>query len=170
MELQNDMRVEVPIGKHRFRFRRLTWEDDLKLVIPPKTDSRRALLACALVDVDGRVVTLEEATKAIALLRTPVLERAFTIYSGSLPKRRRFSVEALWEAPEPKAVRERIQDEEDDREKETENYMRQTFGDDDVAENEAVEEAIVASSGYKGAVALNPDGTRINPFKQAPRE
>jgi hypothetical protein len=168
MLLLQNTPVQVPIGKHMFLFRRLTWEDDLKIVIPEKTDPRRAVLAQALVSIDGRSLTLEEGTKAISLLRTPVLDRVFTIFNGSLPPRRKFEVDPLWEAPEPKVVRKRIDDEEDTRERAHDDFIRQSFEPAELAENEAIENAIVANSGFKGAVKLNPDGTRVNPFLERP--
>lgn len=53
--------IEIPLNSFRYHFRRLTWQEDMALKFSAKEDQRKIIMALALVDVSGLVVTREHA-------------------------------------------------------------------------------------------------------------
>ena len=78
-----------------FIFRDLTWEED-SLV-----EGSISTLSLALVSIDGREVTEEQATTLLNRLPTKALEGLWVKYNLNRPKMRDIQIlEAPWKAPE----------------------------------------------------------------------
>jgi hypothetical protein len=83
--------VEIPLNKFVYRFRRLSWREELRLKFKPKDDQRRVVLALALHDVSGLVLSPSEATKALQAIPEAVLWRIWVLYRADLPAERYYT-------------------------------------------------------------------------------
>jgi len=155
------MPVEIQLLNYNFRFRRLTWREELALNIPVGKSQVRPVLAAALVDVsDLPVKTIGEAKKVVAALPKPVADRVFRIYKGSLPQNRTFETAGLYCAPEPSVYIKRVEDGEDAIDAATDramNRMEQQFGKEELEEAAEVDRKIIAASKLRGAIKKNPE-------------
>src|SRR5208282_5613423 len=108
------MTVEVRLLRYKFRFRNLTWREELHLTIPPGKNPTRIVLAHALEDVSGLPVkSVEEAAKVFAAMPIPVVSRVYRIYKGLLPASRRFETAGLYRAPDPSVYVKRVAEDDD---------------------------------------------------------
>jgi len=151
------MTVEVCLLNYKFRFRRLTWLEELNLVIPPGKNSMRVVLAHALENVSDLKASPEEAEKIFAVMPLPVVSRVYRIYKGSLPTNRRFETAGLYCAPEPSAYAKRVLVEEEEVDDATERAMKNMenrFGRKELAEAAEVDRKILKASQLRGATKI----------------
>ena len=57
--------VEIPLNSFRYRFRRLSWEDEFTIKFIPGEDQRIAILSVALAEVSGLAITSPLDAKTI---------------------------------------------------------------------------------------------------------
>jgi hypothetical protein len=103
--------VEVRLNSFLYRFRRLTWIDESTIKIPTGEDARTHILAYALHDVSGMPVTSpEDAERIVRAIPYTFRWRIWVIYRGNLPSDRYFTMNGLFEAPEPQVYNQRLTD------------------------------------------------------------
>ena len=86
---------------------------------------------------------------------SPVLDRVFKIYKGSLPVGRRFETANLYQAPEPQAYVQRLAEDDAKIEYSADAAVRQMeakFGKEEVQEAAEIDRQIVRGSKLRGAV------------------
>lgn len=153
--------VEIPMNQLRYRFRKLTWREEVRLAEKKVTqdEGQRIYLTNALTEVvgfDGRslVITAKKDAEAILLaVPLPILKRIWVLYQAALPKSRHFTTQGLYLAPEPRAfVRRAIVAEEDadTRASAAVRQMESRFGGADVKQAQEVEQQIVAEAKKRG--------------------
>ncbi len=104
--------VEIPLNKFVYRFRRLTWREELQMKFVPKDDQRRVVLATALHNVSGLALSRSDARKAVQALPEAVLWRVWVLYRADLPADRYYTSGGLYAAPDPNTHRAQIEVEE----------------------------------------------------------
>ena len=142
--------IEVDLGIHKFRFRRLTWKDSIG-----KSRNREELLATALASVSGKVMTYPESLKLISGLPIPIQERVHVIYMGSQDERRLFTVPLTWSAPDALDYQEMLSKEEAEKDKsvdEASSAFAARYGQEALEEEQALSKKILKETGYKGAI------------------
>jgi hypothetical protein len=152
------MTVEVKLLNYTFRFRNLSWREEFSIHYPPGKNPTRIFLATALEEVSGISVNRKEATKVMAPIPLPVLNRLYIIYRGLLPKTRKFETGSLYAAPEPSIYVKRVAETEDKIEQESDKVVREMeskFGKKEVEEAAEIDRQIVAGSKYRGAVKID---------------
>lgn len=158
------MLVDVTLLQYKFRFRKLTWREELAIKIPAGKNQVRPILIAALVEVSGiPVTTPESAAKIIAALPIPVASRVFRIYKGSLPASRTFETVGLYRAPEPSSYIKRIAESDEVVEEATDRVMQrmeQQFGKKELQEAAEIDRQILAGSQKRGAVRLEDANAR----------
>lgn len=87
--------VEIPLNKFVYRFRRLSWREELRMKLGPKDDQRRIVLATAVRDVSGLVLSRSDAKKAVQAIPEAVMWRFWVLYWADLPVDRYYTSGAL---------------------------------------------------------------------------
>jgi hypothetical protein len=155
--------VEVKILKYTFRFRQLSWREELSLK-PSKEDRRRVLLAQALDEVSGlKVTSPEEALKVMKALPESIIQRVFIVYRGSLQPPRVFTTTGLYRAPEPNRMAQQFEYEEEKREEimdKVEAEMQAKFGRKELEETRAIERQMLKNSKMRGLTKPTSDDDR----------
>lgn len=142
--------IEVDLGKHKFKFRRLTWKDSIG-----QPRNREELLAAALTDVSGRNMGYQESLKLISGLPIPIQERLHVIYMGSQDERRLFTTPLTWSAPDAIDYQEMLNKEEAQKDKtadEASAAFASRYGQEALEEEQALSSKILKETGYKGAI------------------
>lgn len=156
--------VEVRLLRYKFRFRNLTWREELHLTIPPGKNPTRIVLAHALEDVSGLPVkSVEEAAKVFAAMPIPVVSRVYRIYKGLLPASRRFETAGLYRAPDPSVYVKRVAEDDDVVDQASDRVMQrmeQNFSKQELAEAADIDRQILKASKLRGAVKINPEKTK----------
>lgn len=152
--------VEVRLLQYIFKFRTLSWREELAIRFPDK-DRRRALLACAMVEVSGlKIDTAEAALKVMNVLPLTIVHRVFIIWRGSLPEPRSFTTMGLYKAmPQNRFIRVL---EEDDQNRErvmdaVEDEMERKFGRKELEEAREIERQMAHNSKMRGATRATPE-------------
>jgi len=164
--------VEIKLLKYAFRFRPLTWREELSIKFPEKEDRRRVLLAHALDEVSGlKVTSSADALRVMKALPESIIHRVFIVYRGSFPPPRIFTTMGLFKAPEPNQVARMFEEGEEKREEimdKVEAEMRQKFGNKEVEETIELERQMARNSKLRGATKAT-DESKIGtmpPIKQ----
>jgi len=159
--------VEVRLLKYAFRFRPLSWREELGMVFPPKADRRRVLLSHALAEISGlKVNTAEEGLKVMDALPISVVHRVFILYRAALPEPRVFTTIGLYKAEEPNAFHGRIEKSEEETERimdRVEQEMAQKFGRAELAEQRAQEAEMLKNSRGVGLTKATPENAGPTP-------
>jgi hypothetical protein len=127
--------VTLPLDPHVYAFRRLTWEDEVTFSDSHVLASRVEYVAGAMVSVDGKGVSFEQALAILKAFPLPMRERIVVFYYGSLPDRRVWEVDNLYMAPEASIYTARLDDETEAIEAEGDTALERAFGKDDVEES-----------------------------------
>jgi hypothetical protein len=108
--------VEIPLNSFRYRFRRLTWQEEFKIPFSATEDQRIALLSHAMVSISGMLIaSLADAKKILAQVPPAILWRIWVVYRANLPADRYYVTRGLYEAPDQRAHMQRVfEDEEAD--------------------------------------------------------
>lgn len=159
--------VEVKLLKYAFRFRPLSWREELGMVFPPKADRRRVLLSHALAEVSGlKVNTAADGLRVMDALPISVVHRVFILYRAALPDPRVFTTIGLYRAEEANAFHGRIERAEEETEKimdRVEQEMAQKFGRRELAEQRAQEAEMLKNSKGVGLTKASPDNAGPQP-------
>lgn len=156
--------IELVLVNHTFRFRRLTWRDEVEFSQKHPAATRVDYAAYALDSVDSRVLTFEQARAALAALPKPIRDRVLVFYMGSLPTRRSFTAEVPYAAPEPVPYQQQVTSEFEEQEGEGEDALERTFGKEEVAEAQALARRMAENTGYAGVgPALTDEGIDEEP-------
>ena len=100
--------IELPLVGHHFRFRRLTWVDEVQFSQKHPGATRVDYVAYAMAQIDDKVVTFDQAQTVLLRMPRPVRDRVLVFYMGSLPTRRVFDTEIPYAAPEPTSYQEAV--------------------------------------------------------------
>ena len=140
--------VEIPLNTSVYRFRRLPWTEEARIVVPPGEDARKVLLTHALHDISGLPVdSLEDARKVIAKIPSTLRWRVWVLYRGNLPSERYYTSRGLFEAPDHMACDKRLIDEGmDSEETHADAQMVRKFGPEEVRETHALEQRMLAQA------------------------
>lgn len=142
--------VEVKLLNYAFRFRKLSWREEFALKFDPKENKLRAVLAHALVEVSGFPInTVEDAKRVLTPIPSPIIDRIFIMYKGSLRAARTFSTMGLYRAPDAKKFTKKVMEVEKEREKvmdKVENEMAAKFGHQAIKETREVENEMLKRS------------------------
>jgi len=154
--------VEIPLNSFRYRFRRLTWREELQLPFTKTEDQRLTFLAHALADVSGfKIESKADAGKILAQLPPAIFWRIWILYRGGLPDDRFFSTEGLFKAPDQKAYIKRIVEEEQATEEQVDQATQQLesqFGVAEVREAQAVGSQLFAHAKKAGQLVKAQEG------------
>jgi hypothetical protein len=171
--------IEVVLLNFRFKFRRLFWKEEFGLQSkqPKDRDSRRVVLAAALVEVSGlKIKNFDEAWRLLSpeVLPTPIMHRVFLIYKGKQPETRLFATQNLYKAPEPSAYGQRLDDEVAATDKKADvviQRMEQQFDKKELNEAAEIDRQILAGAAdsknpnkYRGAVRKDVDEEDRSPL------
>jgi len=157
--------IEVRLLSYNFRFKRLTWREESQ--IKKEGDNPiRAILSMALQEISGlEPGSVKEARRVINAIPEAIVTRVWKVYRGSLPPARRFSTANLYQAPEPLAHMDQVQEEEEITESAHDRVIREMenrFGKQEVAEeaelNRKIMEAAKKNNRFAGAGPATPDG------------
>jgi hypothetical protein len=152
---------EVKLLQYSFRFRQLSWREELGMLFPEKVDRRRTLLAHALSEISGlKVNTTEEGMKVMDALPISVVHRVFILYRAAQPEPRVFTTTGLYRADEPNAFHARIARAEEDSEKimdRVEQEMAQKFGRKELEEQVELEREMLRNSKGIGLTKASAD-------------
>jgi hypothetical protein len=147
--------VEIKILKYTFRFRHLSWREEVAIKFGKNADRVRVVLAHALTEVSGlKIGSVAEATKVLNAVPGSVIQRMLILYKGSLPIPRRFSTTDLYRAPNTVTVAKRLEEVEQTRDKimdKVEAEMRQKFGNQEIEETLEAERLMMKNSKMRGA-------------------
>jgi len=154
--------VEVNILKYRFRFKPLTWREELSIKPEPKLDRRRQLLAHALTEVSGFPITsLTDSMKVFEAIPLTIISRIFIVYRGKLPAAHLFTTLGLYKAPEPMKYYRQVEaaqhDQEEDTFKQVEEMMERKFGREEMEAARELEAAIAKGSKLRGATRASSE-------------
>ena len=151
--------VEVPILNYVFRFRRLSWREELDF--KPGKDLFREKLIHALVSVSGLPVSsVEEARKVLSPMAYPVIHRVYFLYWNSLPPDRGFETGSLYIAPEPDEYNEQMEKEISESDRIADRAMRSLegrFTKEQLEEEAEISRKIVTNSKLRGATRPTVD-------------
>lgn len=143
--------VEIPVGKFLYRFRRLTWLEESRIVFPEKVDQREIVLALALDNVSDLPVSREDALKVIRTIPTPIRWRMWVLYRGKLPVDRKFSTRNLYDAPERKVYDRKLLESGDNQPESEDDVIARRFGPAEAAEARELKQAMLAQARKAGA-------------------
>src|SRR5574337_996933 len=142
--------VEIALLNYQFKFRALTWREEVGMKFDPKDDRMRVILTHALCEVSGLPVkSIDEARRVLAPLPPPVVYRVFVIYKGSLPPPRLFNTVGLYKAPEPNRLAvqfERVEEEREAVMDRVEAEMEAKFGRKEIQEARDLERQMFENS------------------------
>jgi len=142
--------IEVELGKHQFKFHRLTWKEAIG-----QPRNREELLAAALSEVSGKIMTYEEAFKVIVSLPIPIQERLHMIYMGSQDARRLFTAPLTWSAPDAMDYKDMLDKEEKARDKVADDAsanFASRYGQEALEEEQELSKKLLKQTGYKGVL------------------
>ena len=106
--------VEIPLNSFRYRFRRLTWQEEFKLPFSATDDQRVVLLSHAMVSISGLPITsLTDARKILDQVPPAILWRIWVVYRANLPADRYYVTRGLYEAPDHRAHMQRVFEEDE---------------------------------------------------------
>ena len=115
--------VNVELLHYKFRFKKLTWREEMAIHVDKDKDPLRDILSYALVQVSGLLpVSIEESKKVIAAIPEPIMTRVWKVYRGLLPPAKKFSTIDLYQAPKPSAFMGKVM-EDDNKEESTHDKM-----------------------------------------------
>jgi hypothetical protein len=155
--------VEIPLGSHRYRFRRLPWQEQARLVFQPGDDQTLVLLCHALADVSGlKIASPEDARKVLVNIPAALRRKFWIVYQGKLPDDRYFTTRGLYEAPEPKQYTKAMETEEQRAESgnsadlsaipSAHEEVKRRFGPGEAAEARELERRMVAQARRDGVL------------------
>jgi hypothetical protein len=135
--------VEISLNSFQYRFRRLTWREELKIRFSKTEDQRLTFLAQALNDVSGlKITSPADATKILTQLPPAIFWRIWIMYQGGLPEDQFFSTQGLYKAPDQRTYIKRLYEDEQVVEEQVDEATRELqarFGIAEVRESRAVE-------------------------------
>ena len=126
--------IELTLAGHTFRFKRLTWRDEVRFSLKHPEATRKSYTAMAMTTVDGIPATYEQSLTILEALPRPICDRVIIYYMGSLPPRRKFDTEIPYSAPEASYYTQRVEEDEEASLSTEEETLNRTFGEDEVAE------------------------------------
>jgi hypothetical protein len=146
--------VEIPLNSFRYRFRRLTWREEIRIPFTPAEDHRKTLLIHALSDISGMPVeSQDDARKILNQLPEKILSKIWVLYRGNGPEERYYTSRGLYDAPDQKVFVQRVQEQNEavgrvaDRATE---QMERRFGAKELAEAREVESRMVEAVKKQG--------------------
>jgi hypothetical protein len=150
-----DTPIEIPLNSLRYRFRKLTWREEVRLdeTRKPDEDSRRSYLALALIEVvrgeKVLVVTSADSKLILDQLSGAVLHRVWMVYTAALPDSRFFSTKGIYTAPEARKF-QKLAVETTEEPPSALHDAEQKFGLQEVKESRDVERKILADAKKRG--------------------
>lgn len=148
--------VEIPLNSFRFRFRRLSWQDEYRISFPPGEDQRKILLSHALVNISGLSVTsVEDARKVLDQVPPALFWRIWVLYSGNLPANGYYQTTGVYTAPDQRARQKRVYEDEEPVETVADTATRRmehTLGPKESREARSIEAEIVAAAKRAGSL------------------
>lgn len=142
--------IELPLVGHTFRFRRLSWRDEVGFSQAHPAASRVDYVAFALASVDDKTLSFEQARTALASIPKPIRDRVMVFYMGSLPTRRDFTTEVPYTAPEPVPYQHQVSSEMEEQDEAGDDALERTFGKEEVAEAQALAHQMAEGTHYAG--------------------
>ncbi len=146
--------IEIQLGKHKLGFREPTWVESLALQTQQveSGDSRVPYMSTVLTQIDGLLVTYDLAHRFFSNLPKGFMDRLVVLYGGQLNPIRVFTAELPYQAPKALAYQKQVEDEDAEREEDGDAFLRDKFGAEAMAEEQAVAARIAQA-------ARRPDGT-----------
>jgi hypothetical protein len=80
--------IEIPLNSYRYYFRRLTWQEEVRLPFSPTQDQRKTVLSHALVDISDLNISAAEAMTIPNEFSEANFWRIWIVYRGNLPEER----------------------------------------------------------------------------------
>lgn len=148
--------VSLDLAGHTYTFRRLAWDEEIRFAVDHPEGSRRTYVAYAMLSLDGKSVSFEQADALLRALPKPVVDRVIIFYYGSLPTRRTPTIPTAYSAPEPLAYARRVASEEDEVEDAEREVLDRTFGAEEVEESLDLGRRMVAGTNRAGVSAPTP--------------
>lgn len=153
--------VEIKLLKYKFRFRQLTWREEIGIKIEPHKNRLRSLLSHALVEVSGlKIDTAESAIKVLDAIPASVIQRVFILWRDAAPAPRLFSTVGLYKAPAPNQFVKEFEKVEEQREHimdMVEQEMEKKFGRKELEEARQIERQMAINSKMRGATKPSSD-------------
>jgi hypothetical protein len=148
--------VEIPLHSFRYRFRRLTWQDEFRIAFREGEDSRKAVLSHALANISGLpIASVEDARKVLDQMPPAIFWRIWILYRGNLPEDGYYTISSLFQAPDQKAYKKRVFEEGEAVEAVADaatRQMEQTFGPKESWEAHSLEAQLVAEAKRQGTL------------------
>jgi hypothetical protein len=148
--------VEIPLNHYKYRFRKLTFEEEFGLASTAGEDLRRAILTTALTEVSGKVIdSREDAALILGALPKTVVARIWILYRSGLPEERFFSTRGLYRAPDPNEVVLKAVEDQERREEVVDrafSAMERRFGRKELAEAQAQDALLIADARKRGTL------------------
>ncbi len=142
--------IEIPILKHKYHFRPLTWLEEFSIVYPKGKNPQRVMLSHALVDISGvPVPNVDEGQRMLNPIPTAVVSRMFIVYRGSAQASRKFEAAPLYRAPEPSSYARRVKiqaGEQDNQMENVDRHLENMYGAKELEGARAIQEQILAAS------------------------
>lgn len=153
--------IEVKLLQYTFHFRKMTWREEFGINYPKDVSRIKIYLASALSDISGlKVTSLEDALRVLAPIPVSVIQRVYIIYRGSLPEPHLFSTVGLYKAPEPKHMRVKFLEAEQETERvmdRVEKEMEEKFGRKELEEARELERQMAKNSKLRGVTKSSPE-------------
>ena len=100
--------IEIPLHSYVYRFRRLTWPEELRLRSAPGADQCKVVMAAAMVNVSRLPVTQADALRILGNIPEALIWRIWLLCRANLPDDRYYSSGGLYEAPDTMTYRKHI--------------------------------------------------------------
>ena len=164
LTLPDSSPIELKLAGHTFRFRRLSWREEVQFSQKHPDATRRDYAAAAMATVDGLPITYDQAKAVLLELPRPICDRVIIFYMGSLPGRRQFQVDLPYRAPEASAYTRQVGAEDEELMSAEEEQLNRTFGAEEVAEAQALAREMVKGTKAAGVSrSILNDDTRELP-------
>lgn len=149
--------IELKLAGHAFQFTRRTWGEDVRFAVQHPEASRTDYTSFGLFSVDGARVGYDQANILLKALPKPIRDRVVSYYMGSLPSRRKFTVETPFEAPPVRAYMRRVEEERERAVSDDDEMLSRTFGEEEVQEAGDLALKMAKATHFAGATkALDP--------------
>ena len=162
-----DQPIELKLAGHVFRFTRRSWGEDVRFAVEHPEATRTDYTAFGLVSVDGVPVDYAKSNVILQALPKPIRERVVLYYLGSLPGRRKFTVEMPYEAPQVQAYMRRAEKEQAAVSSNEDDLLNRTFGEDEVQEAHELSLQMAEGTHYAGRTAAHGPQTSAS-FEENP--
>lgn len=151
--------IELKLAGHTFRFTRRTWGEDVQFAIEHPESTRTDYTAFGLSSVDGSSVDYSRACILLQALPKPIRDRVVFYYMGSLPNRRKFTVDIPFEAPPVRAYMRRVEEEKAKAVSDDDDLLNRTFGEEEVREAGDLALRMAKAANFVGATKAHEPQT-----------